>query len=241
MGRTARAIVQDLRARMPGVFGTVSSISGSTITVSSKGWQRGGPNGSSTPAVPAMTYTVDASNAVVIKNGATSTISSVVSGDMIAVEGTVSGSNVTAKVIRDGFKPGANPMNGKIGMGGMGMGARGALPQGNGQPVIGGSISTINGTSLTVTTKSNIVYNVDASVATVTKGNATSSVSSLTVGDDVIVQGAVNDTSVSASSVIDRGAAKTPSSNLVNSQPGKGIAPIFKGIGDFFHGLFGFF
>jgi len=92
----------------PAILGSVTSISGTTITLS----------GRITPGNNATsTYNIDASNAKIFKDKATSTISSIVTGDMIFVEGSVSGSNVTATVIRDGvrgvgFGPGRRDENG---------------------------------------------------------------------------------------------------------------------------------
>src|ERR1700739_1563294 len=79
--------------RAPGVFGTVSAISGDTITLQSKGF---GQNATAT------TYTVDATNATVTKNGSASSLSSIEGGDTLMVQGTVSGDNVTATKINDG-------------------------------------------------------------------------------------------------------------------------------------------
>jgi len=82
-----------------GVFGTVASIDGTTLTVISKGF---GQNTATT------TYTVDVSNATVMENNATSSVSNINVGDTVMVQGTVSGTNVTATTIRDGVvqKPG---------------------------------------------------------------------------------------------------------------------------------------
>lgn len=77
----------------PGVFGTVTAISGSSITIDSKGF---GPN-----AVEA-TYTIDASNATVTKNNATASLGDIAVGDTVMAQGTVSGTSVTATSIRDG-------------------------------------------------------------------------------------------------------------------------------------------
>src|ERR1700722_1326994 len=74
----------------PGVFGTVSAISGSTLTVTSKGF---GANATAT------TYTVNAANATVMKNGATSALSDIAVGDNVMAQGTVSGDTVTATKI----------------------------------------------------------------------------------------------------------------------------------------------
>ncbi len=81
----------------PAVVGTVSAITGDSLTVTSKGF---GKNASTTPATA---YVVDATNATVFKNNATSSVSAIVVGDTVAVQGSVSGTAVTATTIRDGL------------------------------------------------------------------------------------------------------------------------------------------
>jgi hypothetical protein len=83
-----------------GVHGTVSAISGNTLTVTSTNPQ----------TQVASTYTVDATSATVLKGDGTtkpaaSTLSAVAVGDNVSVEGTVSGTSVTAKMIIDGPMP----------------------------------------------------------------------------------------------------------------------------------------
>jgi hypothetical protein len=233
-----------------GIFGTVASVSGDTLTVTA----RTRPNASSTPSVPATVYTVDATNAKVVKNGATSTIASVNVGDMVMVQGTVSGTNVAAKMIRDGMngmmgRPGtfASSTRGMQGNAGNAFGRRptstkpvsGTPPfQGNGEPVVVGSISAMSGSMLTVANASNVTYTIDASSATFVKGRATSTIASVAVGDNVVVQGTVNGTSVTASSVIDQG---TSGNGKPTSTPPVGPkVNIFGAIGNFFKHIFGF-
>jgi hypothetical protein len=221
--------------KMPGVFGTVSAISGDTLTVTSRAFTPRNPTTTSNaPAV--TTYTVDATNATVTKNGSASTLASVAVGDMVMIQGTVSGTNVAATTIHDGIMGGMGR-----GMGGKpGQHATSTTPiiQGNGEPVVGGSVTAVSGSTLTVTTaKGGLTYNIDASAATVQKGGKAASVSSVVVGDNVVVQGAVNGTSVTASSVIDQGAPRA-----AGSAPNKGIVGGFMGaVGGFFQHLFGFF
>lgn len=210
----------------PGVFGTVTSISGDTITVTSMG--RRGP-ASTTPSTT-TTFTVDATNAVVMKANATSSVSSIAVGDVIAVQGTVTGTNVVATKINDGLVRG----KGAPTQGGQGQ-VLGAL-SGNGEPVVAGTISSISGNTITITNKSNVAYTVDATSAKISQGqNATASISNLTVGDSVLVQGTVNGTSITASTVIDQGNSSSNSPN--NTAKPKGF---FGGIGSFFMHLFGF-
>lgn len=193
---------------------------------------------------PATVYTVDASNAQVIKNGASSTLSSIATGDMVMVQGTVNGTNVAATMIRDGmpgsmggheFGPGGRPMP---------MTARGTSPiQGNGEPIVGGNVTAVNGVTLTVTNASNVTYTVDATSAKIVKNGTSSAIASIATGDNVIVQGTVNGTSVTASSIIDQG-----SGSQTNSGQGSGASAggshstfgFFGAIGNFFKHIFGF-
>ncbi len=193
-----------------GVFGTVTSINGTTLTVS-------GHQGFST-STPAVTFTVDASNAKVMKNKDQGSVSNVVVGDTVAVMGTINGTNVTATMIRDGV---TMRMGGTIGPG---QGAPAPIT-GNGQPIVAGSVAAINGSTITITNKSNVQYTIDASGAKIVQGQNTVSASAITVGDNVIVQGSVNGSSVTASSIIDQ------------VKPHLGF---FGGIGQFFSHLFGF-
>lgn len=210
--------------RMPGVFGTVASVSGTTLTVTSKPH----PTMPGAGSVAAVTYTVDASNATVMKNGTASTLSAVAVGDTVMIQGTVSGTSVTATTIRDGLVPmGTRPQGG---------GTSTPIITGNGEPVVAGSVTAISGSTLTITNKSNVTYTVDATNATIDKGNAKSTLASVAVGDNVVVQGTVNGTSVTASSVIDSGTAASTTSG--SKKPG--VMGFFAGIGGFFAHLFGF-
>ena len=238
-----------------GVVGTVSAVSGDTLTVTSKGMMRPEPmheaSGTTTlpptSASPAVVYTVNASNATVYKNNVTSTIASVATGDTVMVQGTVSGTNVTAAVVRDGVV-GLIGREGLPSGKGFTRGASSTLPvppiKGNGEPVVGGNITAISGTTLTVTNASNVTYTVDASNATVVKGNVTSSIANVVNGDSVVVQGTVNGTSVTASSIIDQG-AKEQNASSTNGGPspavhGSFVSGIFGAIGGFFSHVFGF-
>ena len=212
----------------PGVFGTVSAINGTSLTVQSRGFGK----------TATTTYTVNAAKATVNKNNAVSTIASVSVGDTVMVQGTVSGTSVTATVIRDGVGLGRG--RGPAGAPGNGNGQFGTTTspiKGNGQPVVAGTVSAINGTALTLTTSSNTSYAIDASSAVVSRGGTTSSVSAIAVGDYAIVQGAVNGTSVTASAIIDQKAGAPTNSGAPKSSQGSGF---FGSIGNFFKHLFGF-
>ena len=251
----------------PGVFGTVTAINGTTLTVSGKqGRPFGAPPSSNTsgtqtqtapttPVAPAtVIYTVDAANATVRKNNATSTVASIAVGDTVVVRGTVSGTSVTATSIIDGVMP-MRGGNGSHGGPGMGMGSMGSSTRstsmpvspitGNGQPAIAGSVSAISGNTLTVTNKSNVTYTVDVTNAKIVQGQTTVTVSNVAVGDNVIVQGAVSGTSVTASSVIDQKAGQQGMAPSGTTGGQGGQAPVARGgifgaIGSFFSHIFGF-
>ena len=203
-----------------GVFGTVTAISGTTLTITSKAPEKG------TNTTTTTTYTVNAGSATVTKNNAASSLSAVAIGDTVMVQGTVSGTTVTAAKINDGMMM-------------KGPGKPGVTITGNGQPVIGGAVTVISGTTLTVTNKSNVTYTVNVASSTVVKSNATSSASAIAVGDNVLVQGAVNGNVVVASSVVDSGTA--PAGPGTPGMQPKSFMGLLGGIGAFIHSLFGFF
>jgi hypothetical protein len=190
------------------VAGTVSSISGTTITVINKL----GPDGTIV-----ATYTVNASGATVTKNGAASSVSSIAVGDRIVIQGTFGTINVTAKKIVDGVPQSI---------------------QGNGQPVVAGSVTVISGNTITITNKSNVTYTVDATNARfVVKEVTNPTISNIAVGDNITVQGTVNGNSVTASSIIDQKAKNENS----NGKPARGfMGGMMNGIGNFFKHMFGF-
>jgi len=213
----------------PDVIGTVVSVNGATITVTSNkiGWGRDGKDDDTPATTPTpVTYTVNASGATIYKAGVASTVANIAVGDMIMVQGTITGTNIVATTIHSGMnkgiktpKPTPTP-----------------LIQGNGQPIIAGVISAINGTTLTVTNQSNVTYTVNASTAKVQNKGVISTLSTVAVGDNVVVQGAINGTSVTAYSVIDQGTMP----NAQSDDRPAGLGKFFGGIGRFFQGLFGF-
>ena len=152
------------------------------------------------------------------------------------IQGTVTGTNVVATAIRDWVTKNKEDKdkNQKP--------EPTILIQGNGQPIIAGAITAINGTTLTVTNKSGITYTVNASTAKVQNKGALSTLSTVAVGDNVIVQGAVTGTSVTAYSVIDQGATPSPSPSVSpKSEDNSGFrGNFFGGLGRFFRQLFGF-
>jgi hypothetical protein len=205
------------------VVGTVSAINGSTLTVSGK-------QGFNNPNTSLVNYTVNAANAKITKNNVAGTIASISVGDTVSIQGTISGANITATAIRDG----AIMPRLRSGVG--------VAVQGNGQPVVAGKVTAINGNTISITNSSNVTYTVDATSAKfIVSGVTTPTISNVAVGDNLIVQGTVNGNSVVASSVIDQKAK--PSNNAgenenENSQKAQG--GFFGGIVNFFKHLFGF-
>ena len=209
-----------------GIFGTVATTDGATtLTVTSKI----GPQNATT----ATTYTVNASGATVTKNGATSTFANIAIGDTVMIQGTINGTTVTAKTIRDGLPQNEKPkQNDK---------EKPKQPAptfvGNGQPIVGGKVTAITGNAITIATiQGNITYTVDATNATITKNGTKGTITSISVGDSIIAQGTVNGNSVTATSVIDSTKANTPTT----ASPSV-TKKITGAIGGFFHKLFGFF
>ena len=222
----------------PTAEGTVTAISGNTITIS-------GHQGMASTSSPQTTFTIDATSARVMRNNATSSVSAIAVGDTIGVSGTLTGTTIVATMIRDGVLLGRGDMGNRQGnRGGMMNPSNQANTQateqlqGNGQPVIAGSITAINGTSITVTNKSNVTYTAEISAAKVIVGGSAAAAASLKVGDMVVIQGAINGSAVTASSVIDNGATQATQTNTQPSQNmGRGF---FGGLGGFFGKLFGF-
>ncbi len=213
----------------PAVVGTVSAVNGNSITVSGRQGMGSG--------AASVTYTVDATNAIVMKNNATSSVSNIATGDNVFVQGTVSGTNVTATIIRDGVG-----MRGAPGAQGGPRSASGTAPfVGNGNPIVAGKVASINGDSVVITNSSNVSYTVDATNAKVVEGNTAASISNIAVGDTVVVQGTINGNAIAASTIIDRQAGAN--SGGANPAPGPQNAKpkgFLAGIGQFFMHIFGF-
>ncbi len=213
----------------PSIFGTVTAVNANTLTVNGK--QAFVKDAAST------TFTVDATNAKVMKNKTVGTFSSIVVGDTVMIQGTINGSNVVALSIRDGVMmraPGYMRMNGKDGKEGWENGM--ASSTGNGQPVVAGSVTSITGSTIVITNKSGVTYTIDATNAKFTDGPKASTLSDVKVGDAVVVQGTINGNAVVASSVMDQ--ARPADSNDSQGKPKP--RGFFGGIGAWFSHLFGF-
>ena len=248
-GRLATGTKRTMREEMGtnSILGTIVSVSGTTLTITGKIMS---PVASTSTS--ATTYTVDASKAHIEKQGAQGTVttSSIAVGDSVVVTGTITGTNIIAQVIRDGAVPmmqdrdGMN--NGRFPNASSTPGQMRPEFQGNGQPVIGGTVSAISGTTLTLSNRGGVSFSVDTSQASIMKQGATTTVSTLAIGDSIIVQGTVNGTSVIASSIVDQGVRvdEQPNDNASTIQPRpapiKMLGGMFNGVGNFFGHLFGF-
>jgi hypothetical protein len=161
-----------------GVGGTVVSVSRTTITLTGK---------------DGKTYTIDASKAAIEKT-VTIAAGDIKAGDTLMVGGTVDGTSVSALHIMDGTLP-------QGGLGGPG-GQHGRAPG------VMGTVSAINGSTLTVLGKNGTTYSVDATNAKVLKGTqgakpTDSTLGAIAVGDTVGIQGTVSGTTVTAKEIMD--------------------------------------
>jgi|GEM_PF-340730 hypothetical protein len=196
-----------------GVSGTVTAVSGNTITITTnKGIGMGGG--------AAATFTVDATKATITKNGVAGNIASIVVGDKVMIQGTITGTNIVATMIRDGKGKDQQPPISPI--------------AGDGNPIVAGTVSAVSGSTITITNKSNVTYTINATNAKIVKGPNTASVSDIVVGDMVVAQGTINGNAVVATSVIDQ------SKPVSATNEGRGNVGFFGGIGSFFAHLFGF-
>ncbi len=155
----------------PHVGGEITAVNGSTLTVTGR---------------DGTTYTVNAANATVMKEGAASTLTSLAVGEHVHVKGTLDGTTVTAESVMAGMKMGKGGPGGRHGKG----------------PGVMGTVSAINGSTVTVTGMNGTSYVVEAGSATVQK-MAAGTLSDIAVGDRIGVQGTVSGTTVTATNIID--------------------------------------
>ncbi|MCE9643937.1 DUF5666 domain-containing protein [Candidatus Parcubacteria bacterium] len=176
---TPTAVVDSKAAmlgRAPHVGGTITAISGSTLTVTAK------------TKTGDTTYTINAANATVTKDGAASTLAGLAVGDKVMALGTVNGSSVAATSIMSGkgFGPGKPGMRGGPGMG------HGVM----------GKVTAVNGSTITVAGPDGKSYTVNAGSATIHR-MVTGSLSDVVVGDTIGVQGTVSGNTVTAKEIMD--------------------------------------
>ncbi len=91
---------QNMARNGKSVAGIVTAINGNTLTVSETIVKR--IKKSTSTLSTTTTYTVDASNAIIMKSGATTSLSVISLNDKVLINGTASGTLITAKIIHDG-------------------------------------------------------------------------------------------------------------------------------------------
>jgi hypothetical protein len=167
-----------------GIVGKVTSVNSTTLTVSSMTpWNKDSKT---------TVYTVNAANAEIDKEGVDNeTISDIKVGDMVVVEGTVTGNSVAATEIHIGwFKAKWED-------------AKDSFVT-SGDPVIGGTVTVVSDSTITIKNKDDVTYTVNAKDAKIVrKGFDASVLSDIKVGDNILVQGVVNNTTVTAKLIID--------------------------------------
>lgn len=216
----------------PNVVGKVTAINGNIITINRK--QGSEKEKSATSTTPASTiFTIDATNAKILRGENTILVSNIAVGDNIVVQGTITGTNVIATLIRDG----------KMGNGNDNVNENNQAMlelKGNGQPVVAGKISVISGSTVTITNSGNVTYTIDATSAKIVQGKNTILVAGLKVGDMVIVQGTVNGTAITASTIIAQVNKPADSTNSAPNAEKKENKGFFGSFGQWLKNLFGF-
>ena len=191
-GSTTQTGNMHQRGTPPAAAGNVTAINGNTLTVADK--------------KSGTVYTVDASSATIEKFASpvagsttkptptTISVSGIALGDNVMVQGTVSGTTISASKIMDGMMMG--------GRGGCSAKGGPALGWGNKRGGQLGTVSSVSGNTITLTGKDGTTYTVDASKATVKKIN-TAALSDVQVGDALMVKGTTSGTTVTATEILD--------------------------------------
>jgi hypothetical protein len=150
---------------IPGIMGTVASVSGNNITINGKN---------------SKSYTVDATSAKIIRSGSTIPLSDIAVGDTLVVRGNISGETVSATAIIDGATPFKEAK--KF--------VKNQLIKGN---ITFGTVTSISSSSFIINSPSkngtstvSVGFN---SSTIVKKDRATSTISALAVGDHVAIAG----------------------------------------------------
>ncbi|MES2203043.1 MAG: hypothetical protein V4474_01830 [Patescibacteria group bacterium] len=130
---------------------------------------------------------------------------------------------------------------------------------GTGQPIVAGKVTATSSASITISNMGSTTFTVNTSDAVIVKKGATSTLSSVAVGDMVLVQGVVNGSVITATTIFDQtpkvakdkkdkdNASTTPKGDdngkhLGQDKGNKGlhIGQFFGGLGNFFRTIFGF-
>jgi hypothetical protein len=177
--------------KMESVIGTVTAVSGNTITISVQK-KSGGKKGATTTT----TYTIDATNAKITKGGVAGTASSIVAGDRISVIGTFTGTNIVATIIHSGAT------------------IQGGIDSNRMSPNFVGKVTAISGNIITINTKNDsenntsaapatTVLTIDATTARILRGETAITIADVAVGDNIVVQGIKTGTNIVAGLIRD--------------------------------------
>ncbi|MDQ1532653.1 MAG: hypothetical protein QOF28_414 [Actinomycetota bacterium] len=178
--------------RRPGTAGTISSISGSTLTVK-------GADGTSTD--------VNTTSATTVTKSATGALSDVKVGDHVSVNGTGTSTQIAAQRVTDtGSTAPTNGLQGGRPGGGGGFGNGGPPNGGNGSGTntfagASGTVKSISGSTLTLQTSTGTTVTATTSSTTTVSITTPSTVSALAVGDQVLVVGSTSNNVVTATSI----------------------------------------
>ncbi len=166
----------------PAASGSVTAISGNTITLTDKRSGTVYTVDASSAAIEKMPAAVAGSSSVTRPTPTTISVSGIAIGDNVMVEGTVSGSTITATKIMDGM-----------------MGGRGGHMR---KPGTTGTVASVSGSTITLTGTDGKTYTVDAGSATLKKVS-TISVSDVQAGDTLMVNGTTSGTTITAKNITD--------------------------------------
>lgn len=168
-------------------------------------------------------YTVSAADAKIrIPGKGDSVLADISVGDIVLVQGDIEGTSIEASMIVDARLP------------------KGAILKKD-MSGIAGMVTEVSGTTIIVKGKNDVTYTVDADQARIrSEGDDEAEVSDISVGDIVIVQGKVDNTSVDATAIIAIDAqTKAELKADLKALDWEGKIGFFHRIGSFFKGFFG--
>ncbi len=212
------------------ILGTVSSINGNNILLYIK-QGTSAKTKNQLPVIATTTHVVDATNASVLINNATSSISEIAVGDTLFVQGVADGNKkIIANIIRD-----IATINSKVKVisnNNQKQNSTSTLANNSGsQPVIIGTVTSINNSTIIIKDRNSTSFSIDATSAKILKKNGEILVSNIALGDYLMVQGKISSSSAVATVILDRGIIATTSAS-------KSTTNIFNKIGNFIKGLF---
>ena len=184
--------------RRPGVAGKVTAVNGSTITIASMG-RRPARNSTGSKPKP-TTFTVSTTSSTTFSKVTKGTVGDLSTGDVVEVHGATSNGTVSAEAIHQVDQlPKHNDRKAQ-------MPARKG-DSGHDRPHTLGTITAVNGSTLTIRTVAGKTVEVTTSSNTKVTVIEKISISDLAKGDLVRVRGKVSGTTVTATAVTEGGPA----------------------------------